>query len=105
MGQKTHPIGIRLGIIKTWNSKWYAKKNYKEYLIEDLTIQKHIKTKLFHAGVPKIEIERTGKKVKAIVKPSTVPEFLGSLFAAIAVAREKMGAKQIACRVRAAIFI
>ncbi len=67
MGQKTHPIGIRLGIIKTWNSKWFAKKDYKKFLYEDLTIQKHIKTKLFHAGVPKIEIERTGKKVKAIV--------------------------------------
>lgn len=67
MGQKTHPIGIRLGIVKTWNSKWFAKKNYKDLLFEDLTIQKYIKANLFHAGVPKVEIERTGQKIKAII--------------------------------------
>ena len=67
MGQKTHPIGIRLGIIKTWNSKWFAKKNYKDLLFEDLTIQKYIKANLYHAGVPKVEIERTGQKVKATI--------------------------------------
>jgi small subunit ribosomal protein S3 len=67
LGQKTHPIGIRLGIIKTWNSKWFAKKNYKDLLFEDLTIQKYIKANLFHAGVPKVEIERTGQKIKAII--------------------------------------
>jgi len=67
LGQKTHPIGVRLGIIKTWNSKWFAKKNYKDLLFEDLTIQKYIKANLFHAGVPKVEIERTGQKIKAII--------------------------------------
>ncbi len=67
MGQKTHPIGIRLGVIKTWNSKWFAKKNYKDLLFEDLTIQKYVKANLFHAGVPRIEIERTGQKTKAII--------------------------------------
>ena len=67
MGQKTHPIGIRLGITKTWNSKWFAKKNYKDLLFEDLTIQKYIKANLFHAGVPKVEIERTGQKIKATI--------------------------------------
>ena len=67
MGQKTHPIGIRLGIIKTWNSKWFARKNYKDLLYEDLAIQKFIKSNLYHAGVPKIEIERTGKKIKVTI--------------------------------------
>ena len=67
MGQKTHPIGIRLGIIKTWNSKWFARKDYKEFLHEDLMIQKYIKANLYNAGVPKIEIERTGKKIKAAI--------------------------------------
>jgi small subunit ribosomal protein S3 len=67
LGQKTHPIGIRLGIIKTWDSKWFAKKNYKDMLFEDLTIQKFIKSNLYHAGVPKVEIERTGKKIRAII--------------------------------------
>ena len=67
MGQKTHPIGIRLGIIKTWNSKWFTRKNYKNMLYEDLTVQKYIKANLFHAGVPKVEIERTGQKIKATI--------------------------------------
>jgi small subunit ribosomal protein S3 len=67
LGQKTHPIGVRLGIIKTWDSKWFARKNYKEMLFEDLTIQKFIKANLYHAGVPKVEIERTGKKVRAVI--------------------------------------
>ncbi|UCD36477.1 MAG: 30S ribosomal protein S3 [Nitrospiraceae bacterium] len=67
MGQKTHPTGVRLGIIKTWDSKWFAKKNYRNLLYEDLAIQKFIKANLFHAGVPKVEIERTGQKIKAIV--------------------------------------
>lgn len=67
MGQKTHPIGIRLGIIKSWDSKWFARKNYKEQLHEDLAVQKFIKKNLFHAGVPKIEIERTGQKIKATI--------------------------------------
>jgi small subunit ribosomal protein S3 len=67
LGQKTHPIGVRLGIIKTWNSKWFAKKNYSDLLFEDLTIQKYIKANLFHAGVPKVEIERTGQKIRATI--------------------------------------
>lgn len=67
MGQKTHPIGVRLGIIKTWDSRWFAKKGYKELLHEDLVIQNYIKDKLYHAGVPKIEIERTGQKVRVII--------------------------------------
>jgi len=67
LGQKTNPIGLRLGIIKTWNSKWFARKNYKEFLHEDLMIQKYIKENLFHAGVPKVEIERTGQKIKVSI--------------------------------------
>jgi small subunit ribosomal protein S3 len=67
LGQKTHPIGLRLGIIKTWNSRWYAKKNYKDLLYEDLMIQKYIKDNLYHAGVPRIEIERTGQKIRATI--------------------------------------
>lgn len=67
MGQKTHPIGVRLGIIKTWDSKWFARRNYKDMLFEDITIQKFIKSNLYHAGVPKVEIERTGKKIRAVI--------------------------------------
>jgi small subunit ribosomal protein S3 len=67
LGQKTHPTGIRLGIIKTWDSRWFAKKDYQDLLHDDLSIQKYIKDKLSHAGVPKIEIERTGKKIRVII--------------------------------------
>lgn len=67
MGQKTHPIGIRLGITRTWDSRWYLKKGYADQLLEDLTIKKEIKAKLFHAGVAKIEIERAGQKIRVII--------------------------------------
>ena len=67
MGQKTHPIGIRLGITRTWDSRWYLKKGYADQLLEDLMIKKEIKAKLFHAGVAKIEIERAGQKIRVII--------------------------------------
>lgn len=67
MGQKTHPIGNRLGIIKTWDSRWFAKKEYADQLIEDVNIRKMIKERLFHAGVAKIEIERIGQKIRIII--------------------------------------
>lgn len=67
MGQKTHPIGIRLGITRTWDSRWYLKKGYADQLLQDLTIKKEIKAKLFHAGVAKIEIERAGQKIRVII--------------------------------------
>ena len=67
MGQKTHPIGNRLGITKTWDSRWYLKKGYANQLLEDIAIRKEIKKKLFHAGVSKIEIERAGQKIRLII--------------------------------------
>lgn len=67
MGQKTNPIGNRVGIIRTWESRWFLKKGYADQLIEDLDVRKMIKKKLFHAGVSKIEIERPGQKIKVII--------------------------------------
>ena len=67
MGQKTHPIGVRLGIIKTWDSRWYARKGYRDQLIEDITMRRALKDKLYHAGVPKIEIERAGQNIRVII--------------------------------------
>jgi small subunit ribosomal protein S3 len=64
MGQKTHPIGFRLGIIKTWSSRWYEEKNYAKWLHEDLKLKDFIKKKLHHAGVSYIEIERAANKAK-----------------------------------------
>ncbi len=63
MGQKTHPFGLRLGIIKTWLSNWYSDKNMATLLQEDLMIRKYVKSRLSRAGIAKIEIERAPKKV------------------------------------------
>jgi small subunit ribosomal protein S3 len=64
MGQKTHPIGLRLGIIRTWNSRWYEEKNYAKWLHEDIRLRHFVKEKLHHAGISKVEIERAANKVK-----------------------------------------
>lgn len=68
MGQKINPIGFRLGVIRTWDSRWYAKgKQYQINFQEDFRLRKFIKDKLKHAGVAKIEIERAANKVKIII--------------------------------------
>ncbi|AEV70337.1 30S ribosomal protein S3 [Acetivibrio clariflavus] len=76
MGQKVNPHGLRIGIIKDWDTKWYAgKKNFSEYLVEDFKIRKFIKKKLYSAGISRIEIERAANKVKVNVntaKPGLV---------------------------------
>jgi small subunit ribosomal protein S3 len=64
LGQKVHPIGFRLGFIKTWDSRWFAEKDYPQLLIEDIRIRDYLKKKLHHAGVSKIEIERAASKAK-----------------------------------------
>jgi len=64
LGQKVNPIGMRLGIVKTWDSRWYAGKQYADYIIEDDRIRKFVKKKLYHAGISKIEIERSAKRVR-----------------------------------------
>ena len=76
MGQKMHPHGLRVGVIKDWNSKWYAdKKNFSDYLVEDHKIREYVKKKLFISGISKIEIERTAKFIRVNVytaKPGLV---------------------------------
>lgn len=64
MGQKVNPISLRLGIVKTWESRWFAGKKYADYIFEDFRIRKFIKEKLQHAGVSKIEIERSTRRVR-----------------------------------------
>ncbi|HHW00750.1 MAG TPA: 30S ribosomal protein S3 [Clostridiaceae bacterium] len=76
MGQKVNPHGLRIGIIKDWDTKWYASdKNFSEYLVEDFKIRKFIKEKLYLAGIARIEIERAANKIKINVhtaKPGLV---------------------------------
>lgn len=67
MGQKTHPFGFRLGYTRTWNSRWYAKKDFVKLLHEDVGIRNTVKSRLFHAGISRVEIERSGNQVKVII--------------------------------------
>lgn len=64
MGQKTHPIGFRIGVNKTWSSRWFSVRDYANFLHEDLKVREFLKKKLRHAGVSKIDIERVAGKVK-----------------------------------------
>ena len=76
MGQKMHPHGLRVGVIKDWDSKWYAdSKNFSDYLVEDKKIREYVKKKLYISGISRIEIERNAKLVKVNVytaKPGLV---------------------------------
>jgi len=67
MGQKVHPIGFRLGIIKTWSSKWYEDKSYAKWLHEDLRIKRAVKEYLFNANIAGVEVERAANKAKVII--------------------------------------
>ena len=75
MGQKVNPHGLRVGVIKDWDSKWYADAEFSDYLVEDYNIRKFLKKKLYSAGVSKIEIESASDRVKVIIytaKPGVV---------------------------------
>ena len=75
MGQKVNPHGLRVGIIKDWDTKWYAEKEFANYLVEDVKIRKFIKKRLYSSGISKIAIERTAERVKITVytaKPGIV---------------------------------
>lgn len=64
MGQKTHPVGFRLGVIRSWDSKWYEEKNYAAWLHEDIKLREYVRKNLKSAGVSRVEIERAATKVK-----------------------------------------
>ena len=67
MGQKTHPRGLRLGILETWDSKWFNNQEYAQWLNEDLNIRKFIKEHLSRAGISKVEIERIANRTTATI--------------------------------------
>ncbi|MCP4675240.1 MAG: 30S ribosomal protein S3 [Deltaproteobacteria bacterium] len=68
MGQKVHPYGLRLGVIRSWMSNWYQDKTYAKWLHEDLAIRRYIKKKLKHASISEIEVERAASKCKVIIR-------------------------------------
>jgi len=98
LGQKVNPIGLRLGIVKTWESKWYAGKNYAEYILEDHKIRKFVKEKLFHAGISRIEIERSSKRVRLRIytsRPGIVIGKKGTEIALLKTELEKMVSHEV----------
>ena len=99
MGQKVHPNGMRVGVIRDWSSKWYADdKHYSDYLVEDHKIREYVKKKLFISGISKIEIERTAKFVKVNVytaKPGLVIGKGGNISEALKAELEKMIKKEV----------
>jgi len=99
MGQKMHPHGLRVGVIKEWSSKWYAdSKNFADYLVEDHKIREYVKKKLYISGISKVEIERTAKFVKVNVytaKPGLVIGKGGQIAEGLKAELQKMIGKDV----------
>ena len=102
MGQKVNPHGLRVGIIKDWDTKWYAEKDFADYLVEDVKIRKFIKNKLYASGVSKIGIERTAGRVKVSVhtaKPGIVIGKNGAAIEELKAELQKMTAHKVAVNI------
>lgn len=98
MGQKVHPIGFRLGVIRTWESKWYADGDYAQFVHEDLKMRNYLKKRLYHAGIAKIEIERAAGKMKLNIfaaRPGIIIGKRGSEVEALKVELAKLTDKEI----------
>jgi small subunit ribosomal protein S3 len=98
LGQKVHPTGFRLGVIKDWDSRWYAEKDYAKLLHEDIRIRSYIKERLFNAGVSKIIIERTAKRARINIhaaRPGIIIGKKGSEVEALRREIQKMTEKDI----------
>ena len=90
MGQKVNPHGLRVGVIKDWDSKWYAENEFSDYLVEDYEIRKYLKKKLYSAGVAKIEIERTSDRVRVIIHTAKPGVIIGKGGAEIEVTKNEL---------------
>ena len=102
MGQKVNPHGLRVGIIKDWDTKWYAEKDFADYLVEDVAIRKFLKKKLYSAGVSKMNIERTSDRVKVTVytaKPGIVIGKNGQAIEELKAEVQKMSKQKVAINI------
>ncbi|MEZ4528042.1 MAG: 30S ribosomal protein S3 [Desulfobacterales bacterium] len=90
MGQKVNPVGLRLGIVRTWESRWYAGKKYADYILEDHNIRKFVKKKLYHAGISRIEIERSSKRVRLRIFTARPGIVIGKKGAEIEILRKEL---------------
>jgi small subunit ribosomal protein S3 len=91
LGQKTHPIGFRLGVIRTWDSRWFAKKEYAEWLMEDQKIRRYIRQRLRKAGIAHIEIERAPKKVSINIHAARPGMVIGRKGSEVDKLRDELG--------------
>ncbi len=90
MGQKVHPIGLRVGIIEDWRSKWYEDRNYAKWLHEDLAIRRYIKRKLKATGISRVEIERAASKIKVSVHTAKPGVIIGKKGAGVDTLRNEL---------------
>lgn len=90
MGQKTNPVGYRLGFIKTWNSQWFDEKDFSKKLNEDLLIRRYIKRRMADGAVSKIEIERTAKKIVVTVHTARPGVVIGKKGAEVDLLKEEL---------------
>ena len=98
MGQKVNPHGLRVGVIKDWDSRWYAEKDFADFLVEDHEIREFLKKKLYSAGISKIEIERASDRVKVIIftaKPGVIIGKGGADIEKLKVALSKLTDKKL----------
>jgi small subunit ribosomal protein S3 len=98
LGQKVHPIGFRLGIIRTWDSRWFAGKDYAALVYEDYKIRRFVKEKLGHAGISRVEIERAADKAKIRIhtaRPGIVIGKKGSEIESVKKALEKLIKREV----------
>lgn len=103
MGQKVHPTGFRLGTTKTWQSNWYAKRNYADLLHEDLMIRGYIKDRLYHAGIAKVEIERAASRSKINIytaRPGIIIGKRGAEVDKLKTALQDLTKKQVSINIR-----
>ncbi len=92
LGQKVHPTGFRLGVIKSWDSKWYEEKNYAKWLHEDIALRSHVKKSFGHAGISRVEIERAANKVKVNVHTARPGILIGKRGAGIEAVKKELQA-------------
>jgi small subunit ribosomal protein S3 len=92
MGQKVHPRGFRLGVIESSDSKWYARRDYRELLHEDLKLRRFLKERLYHAGISKVEIERAANKAKINIYTARPGIVIGKKGAEIEKLKQELGA-------------
>ena len=90
MGQKVNPHGLRVGVIKDWDSKWYAEGEFSDYLVEDYEIRKYLKKKLYSAGVSKIEVERTSDRERVIIHTAKPGVIIGKGGAEIEITKQEL---------------